>query len=48
VNAPARLRPPIDEVDTIAIAIARALARQHHAESLASRAGHSEHGDVSA
>lgn len=35
MNAHVRLAPDRDPVDTIAIALARALARQHHAEALA-------------
>jgi hypothetical protein len=37
MNARARLTEPLDEVDTIALAIARILARQHHVEAQASR-----------
>jgi hypothetical protein len=35
MNAHARLAPDRDPVDVIAMALARALARQHHAEALA-------------
>lgn len=38
MNTRARPATSVDEFDTIALAIARALARQHHAEALADRA----------
>jgi hypothetical protein len=37
MNAPARIVREDDPVDTIVVALARALARQHHAESQAEK-----------